>query len=419
MPTSRISGLYKLSPAQRRAALAEHMELDPTSEPLGLDAADLMIENVISTFELPCGVAVNLLVNGVDRVVPMVVEEPSVVAAVSNMARLVRETGGFTAECDPSVMIGQVQLVDVSDPEATVAALRAALPHLEERARSYHPELVLYGGGLRDMEIRTLRYQEPGQEPEDMVVLHFALDCADAMGANMINTIAEGLAPELEALTGERVGLRILSNLADRRLARASCRLRPDQLGGEEVARGIAQAWRFAWTDPYRAATHNKGVMNGVDAVCIATGNDWRAVEAGVHAFAARDGQYRPVTRWWVDEEGDLRGSIEVPMAVGTVGGTLRVHPRAQANLRLLGSPGARELAEIIASVGLAQNLGALRALAAEGIQQGHMRMHARSVAVAAGAEPQEVGRVVAALADEGHFTVERAQEVLSSLREG
>jgi hydroxymethylglutaryl-CoA reductase len=426
---SRIPGFYRLPPADRLQALAAQgapqEAIEALSGPgLSLAQADLMVENVIGTFALPNAVAVNFLINGEDRLVPMVVEEPSVVAAVSNMARLVRPCGGFVAEADPSWMIGQVQLVRVKDPHATEAALRAALPRLEQVASVVHPRLAERGGGLRGFEVRRLRYEEPGKEAEDLVVLHFLLDCVDAMGANMINTIAERLAPHLEAITGEQVGLRILSNLADRRLARAECWVDPagladDPAEGPAVAERIASAWRFAWADPYRAATHNKGVMNGVDAVALATGNDWRAIEAGAHAYAARDGQYRPLTRWEVGADGRLRGSIALPVQFGTVGGPIKVHPTVQANLALLGARGARDLAAVAAAVGLAQNLGALKALATEGIQQGHMRMHARMVAATAGAEPDEVPAVVAALVSDQDFSVERANQELLRLRSG
>jgi len=383
--------------------------------------ADLMVENVISTFALPCAVAVNFTINGVERVVPMVVEEPSVVAAVSNMAKLSRSSGGFHAEADPSIMIGQIQLVQVDDPLGCAKKLRAAIPDLMECARNIHPRLNNRGGGLRGMEVRQVTYDEPGFEVEEMIVLHFFLDCADAMGANMVNTVAETLAPEVERVTGELVGMRILSNLADRRLARASVSLESDVLGtqnmdGDAVARRIAGAWRFAWADPYRAATHNKGVMNGVDAVAIATGNDWRAIEAGAHAWCCRDGQYRPMTRWEY-REGTLYGSIEIPMQLGTVGGPTRVHPTVQSNLRMLGATTARELCAIAAAVGLAQNLGALRALATEGIQAGHMRMHARTVAATAGARADEISAVTVKLRDENDFSVENARDILNKLR--
>jgi hydroxymethylglutaryl-CoA reductase len=319
-------------------------------------------------------------------------------------------------------MIGQIQLVDVADVPATLDALRSALPRLSEAAEAAVPRLVERGGGIRGFDLRHVRYDEAGEPPEDMVVLHFVLDCVDAMGANLVNTVAEQLAPHVEAATGCEVGLRILSNLADRRLARARVALRPEHVGtrgmdGADVARRIASAWRFAWADPYRAATHNKGVMNGVDAVAIATGNDWRAIEAGAHAWAARDGRYRPLTRWRLAEDGTLHGFIELPLQLGTVGGPIRVHPTVRRNVELLGVRTASDLAGVTAAVGLAQNLGALRALATEGIQQGHMRMHARSVAAAAGATPKERGAVVAALVERGDFSVEAATSVLAALR--
>lgn len=422
--SSRIPGFYKLPPSERLKRLEGHLGTEGIAsydDGLSLEAADLMVENVISTFSLPCAAAVNFLINGVERIVPMVVEEPSVVAAVSNMARLARATGGFRAESDPAHMIGQIQLMEVVDPDATVGRLTEALPRLRAEAQGVHPRLEARGGGLVELEVRSLCYREPDREEEHMVVLHVVLDVVDAMGANMINTLVEHLAPTVEAITGETVGLRILSNLADRRCSRAQVVLDPEQLAtdemeGQQVAERITAAWRFAWADPYRAATHNKGVMNGIDAVAIATGNDWRAIEAGAHAFCCRDGQYRPLTRWeWI--EGRLHGSIEVPLQFGTVGGPIRVHPTVQANLRLLGASGAQELAAIAAAVGLAQNLGALKALATEGIQCGHMRMHARTVAATAGATPTEVGEVTLELVRARDFSVERARAVLAELR--
>ncbi len=425
MASSRIPGFYKLDPATRLDAALDAAAVpadrwDATREAyasgLSLAAADAMIENVVGRFALPNGFAVNLRLNGEDRLVPMVVEEPSVVAAVSNMARVAREGGGFYAESDPSWMIGQVQ---VSAPEPGGAArLRAALPELRAACAGVHPELERLGGGVRDMEVRELRYDEPGYPQEELVVLHFVLDCVDAMGANMVNTLAERLAPAVCELTGGREGLRILSNLADRRVARARVAIPVDAFGAEgaAVAEGIAAAYRFAWADPYRAATHNKGIMNGVDAVAIATGNDWRAIEAGAHAYAARDGQYRPLTTWRV-ADGALRGTIALPMQVGTVGGTIRVHPTVQANIALARVRGAADLAMLTAAVGLAQNLGALRALATEGIQHGHMRMHARSVAMSAGAFPAELTTVVDALVATRDFTVSRARAEIEILR--
>ena len=390
------------------------------SEGLRLSQADLMVENVISTFRLPNAVAVNFLINGVDRLIPMVVEEPSVVAAVSNMARLTRQSGGFFAEADASIMIGQIQLAKVSNPERCIAALNAAIPELKEVARTVHPRLEERGGGIRDFDIRQVRFDE-GEDTEDMVVLHFHMDCVDAMGANMVNTVAERLAPYIEARTGETVGLKILSNLADKRLARAYVELEPEHIASDgmdavQLAERIESAWRFAWADPYRAATHNKGVMNGIDAVCLATGNDWRAIEAGAHAWCARDGQYRPMTRWTF-KNGILRGEIELPTQFGIVGGPIRVHPTVQSNLRMMRVETARELAAIAAAVGLAQNLGALRALASEGIQAGHMRMHARTVAATAGATAIEVPYITARLVDERNFSVERARVILAEFR--
>jgi hydroxymethylglutaryl-CoA reductase len=420
---SRIPGFYRLAPDARLAEVVARVPgLEAgafTTGGLGLPTASAMIENVIGLFALPNAVAVNLLLDGRDRLVPMVVEEPSVVAAVSNMARLSRTAGGVRSDADPSVMIGQVHVARPTPGAAD--RIRAALPRLQALAAEVHPQLARFGGGLRGMEVRELRYDEPGEEPEDMVVLHFLLDCADAMGANMVNTIAERLSPEVVALAGGRTGLRILSNLADRRLARAwvtlpFSALDDEDLPGQEVAEAVAAAWRFAWADPYRAATHNKGIMNGVDAVALATGNDWRAIEAGAHAFAARDGRYRPLSSWRI-RDGTLVGHLELPLQVGTVGGPIRVHPTVQANHAIAGITGASDLARLMAAVGLVQNLGALRALATEGIQEGHMRMHARTVALQAGAQGDEVAPVVEALCVTAEFTVERARAVLGERR--
>ncbi len=424
---SRLPGFYKLHPDGRLQALLGAAELDEQlagawrAQGLDVATADLMIENVVGLFHLPAAVAVNFRINDRDRLVPMVVEEPSVVAAAGNMARLARRAGGFRAQADPSLMIGQVELRDVADTGAVVAALEPELPRLMRLGDACLPELAALGGGLRGMELRCLRYDEPGERPRDLVVLHFHLDCLDAMGANMVNTVAEALAGELEAISGARAGLRILSNLADRRLARAAVALPWELLGdgrfsGEQVARGVAAAYRFAWADPYRATTHNKGIMNGIDPVVIATGNDWRAMEAGAHAFAARSGHYRPLSSW--KNEGQvLHGRIELPVQVGTVGGTLRMHPTVRANTTLLGVEGAGELAQVLAAVGLAQNLGALKALATTGIQEGHMRLHARSVAVGAGAQGAEVTRLAARLARDGRFDAGHARRLLAELR--
>jgi hydroxymethylglutaryl-CoA reductase len=425
--SSRIPGFYRLDPEDRLAALVANLAITDEEalilrgDGLRLDDANAMVENVIGTYRLPNAVAVNFRINGRDRLVPMVVEEPSVVAAVSNMARLARPAGGFTAEADPPVMIGQIQLMDVRDPAATVAALQAAIPRLTAIADPVHPRLNARGGGVRGFEVRRVTYDEPGQPREEMVVLHVHLDCCDAMGANMVNTLVERLAPHVEQITGEEVGLRILSNLAAQRLARARVRLRPEQLAtadmdGTEVAERIVAAWRFAWADPYRAATHNKGVMNGIDAVALATGNDWRAIEAGAHAWCSRDGQYRPMTVWRF-QDGVLDGSLELPLQFGTVGGPIRLHPTVRANLALGGIDGGSDLAGLAAAVGLSQNLGALRALATEGIQAGHMRMHARSVAATAGARGAEIDLVTARLVEEREFSMTRAEAILEAIR--
>lgn len=424
--SSRIPGFYKLTPDQRVDALRAVADVLPGAwrdGGLELHDADVMIENVVGTFALPNAVAVNFLINGEDRLVPMAVEEPSIVAAVSNMARLVRPSGGFTADGGDPVMIGQVQIPNVSDPAACEAALRGALPRLEHIVRAAQGRLEARGGGFRGFEIRHVRYARGADAPEDMVVLHVLVDCRDAMGANLINTACEHLAPHVEEVTGLDVGLRILSNLADRRRARArvaipAAHFREADLDGVEVAQGIASAWRFAWADPYRAATHNKGVMNGIDAVAMATGNDWRAIEAGAHAWCCRDGQYRPMTEWRF-HDGVLYGEIDVPLQFGTVGGPIKLHPTVRQNLGLLRARGAQDLAAIAAAVGLAQNLGALRALATEGIQAGHMRMHARSVAATAGARGHEVAFVAAQLVEDRDFSPTRATQVLEELRRG
>jgi hydroxymethylglutaryl-CoA reductase len=351
----------------------------------------------------------------------MAVEEPSVVAAVSFAAKIAREGGGFEAECDDSLMIAQVQVTQYGDLEAARQALLDSKEEILALANSFHPQMVRRGGGAKDIDVRVLPAPE-GPKGEPILVLHVILDTQDAMGANLINTVAEGVAPFVEQVTGGRVYLRILSNLADRRLARAVCRIPVEAMAdfgmtGKEVAEGIVQASRFAEADPYRAATHNKGVMNGVDAVAIATGNDWRAIEAGAHAFAARNGRYEPLSTWRI--EGDhLVGRIELPLAVGTVGGPIRIHPTVQLAYRILKVEGARELAAVMAAVGLAQNMAALRALGSVGIQRGHMALHARCVAVTAGARGEWVARIADRLVElgAGHVKVEKARELLASL---
>ncbi len=426
--SSRLPGFYTLKSDERVAKLAELCGLTDeevaslhAAGALPMETADQMIENAVGVLGLPLGVGLNFTINGKDYLVPMAVEEPSVVAAVSLAAKIVRESGGFTADADDSLMIGQIQVVSYGDPKRAEAAVLAKKEEILELANSFHPAMQRRGGGARDLEVRILPAPE-GPEGEPLFVVHLIIDTQDAMGANLINTVAEGVAPFIEELTGGKVYLRILSNLADRRLARASCRIPVAKLAdfgmtGEEMARGIVQASRFAEADPYRAATHNKGVMNGIDAVAIATGNDWRAIEAGAHAFCCRNGKYEPLSVWRY-EDGHLVGKIELPLAIGTVGGPIKVHPLVKLVHRILKIGGARELAQVMAAVGLAQNLAAIRALGSVGIQKGHMALHARSVAVEAGARGEQVQRIADLLMKAGasQVKVERARELLRDL---
>jgi hydroxymethylglutaryl-CoA reductase len=419
---SRLPGFYNQPLSERRRLLAEltHLtdeDLDALSGRAGLSAgqADHMVENVIGVHGLPLGIALNFVVNGRDVLVPMAIEEPSVVAGASYMAKLARAGGGFYAHTTQPEMIAQIQVLEVSDLPAARLALLEKKGELLAEAAEIDPVLKRLGGGPRDLQVRVIAESPIGP----FLVLHLIYDVRDAMGANAVNTAAERLAPHVEAITGGRVHLRILSNLADRRLARVRCTIPLDNLAfdnykAEEVRDGIIAAWAFAAADPYRAATHNKGIMNGVDAVVIATGNDWRAIEAGAHAYAARHGRYTSLSTWGYDAQGNLTGTLEMPMAVGIVGGATHVHPTAQAAIRLLGVQTAAELAGIIASVGLAQNLAALRALATEGIQRGHMSLHARQVAIAAGAEGEAIERLAEQLVVEKTVRIDRAQEILS-----
>lgn len=385
---------------------------------LSVDQANHMIENVIGLHMLPLGIAQNFIINGREVLVPMAIEEPSVVAGASFMARLARSGGGFTAHTTAPEMIGQMQVINLYNPaEARLKLLEHQAELLEEASKT-DPVLSRYGGGPRGLEVRLIDHSPVGA----FLVVHLIYDVRDAMGANAINTSMERLSPLVEEITGGKVHLRILSNLADRRLARSRCTIRLEELAfgnfsAEAVRDGIITAWAFAAVDPYRAATHNKGIMNGVDAVVIATGNDWRAVEAGAHAYAARSGTYTSLSTWGKDDEGNLVGILEMPMAVGTIGGATRVHPTAKAALKLMGVTSASELAQIIVSVGLAQNLAALRALATEGIQRGHMGLHARQVAIAAGAQDDEITRLADQLAAEGNIRVDRAEEILRQWR--
>ena len=418
---SRIPGYYNLTLEERLQELSHRTgltteELFTLKGDVGLDAiqADQMIENVVGVHGLPLGIGLNFHINGRDVLVPMAIEEPSVVAGASFMAKLVREGGGFFTTSTAPEMIGQMQLVDVPNIHVAHSALMEQKERLLEEVDRTDPVLQRIGGGARDLEVRVIEDSPIGQ----FMVLHLIYDVRDAMGANAVNTALEKLAPLVESITGGRVLLRILSNLADRRLAKAQCTIPLSQLAfeefsGEEVRDGVIAAWAFAAVDPYRAATHNKGIMNGVDAVVIATGNDWRAVEAGAHAYAARDGRYTSLSVWGKDSDGNLVGSLEMPMAVGIIGGATRVHPTARVALKLMGVKSAAELAEVIVSVGLAQNLAALRALATEGIQSGHMALHARQVAVAAGAKGEMIPRLAQQLVEEKTVRIDRAEEIL------
>ncbi|MGJ7612902.1 MULTISPECIES: hydroxymethylglutaryl-CoA reductase, degradative [unclassified Variovorax] len=422
---SRIPNFRALTPAQRLAHIAraaslngEEVALLAAPGALGLERANGMVENVIGTFELPLGVAGNFLVNGREYLVPMAVEEPSVVAAASFMAKLAREGGGFETSSTGPLMRAQVQVIGLGDPYGARLALLRARDEILAVANSRDKVLIDLGGGCRDIEVHVFDSTPRGA----MVVMHLIVDVRDAMGANTVNTMAEAVSPLVEKLTGGTVRLRILSNLADLRLARARVRLTPEVLktqerSGEEIVEGVLDAYTFAAVDPYRAATHNKGIMNGVDPVIVATGNDWRAVEAGAHAYACRSGRYTSLTTWEKDHTGALVGTIEMPMPVGLVGGATKTHPLARLALKILGVKSAQELGEVAVVVGLAQNLGALRALATEGIQRGHMALHARNIALVAGATGDEIDSIAKQMAAEHDVRTDRAVALLEALR--
>lgn len=422
---SRLPNFRALTPAQRLAAIADAAGLTPEerrqlAEPgaLGLDRADGMIENVIGAFELPLGVAGNFQVNGRDVLVPMAVEEPSVVAAASFMAKLARENGGFETSSTRPLMRAQVQVLGLSDPHGARVALLRERERIVKLANSRDQVLIGLGGGCQDIEAHVFADTPRGP----MLVLHLIVDVRDAMGANTVNTMAEAVAPLVEEITGGTVRLRILSNLADLRLSRARVRLTPQTLdtkdrSGAEIIEGVLDAYVFAATDPYRAATHNKGIMNGIDPVVVATGNDWRAVEAGAHAYACRDGRYTSLTHWEKDASGALVGTLEMPMPVGLVGGATKTHPLARLALKIMAVRSAQELGEIAVAVGLAQNLGALRALATEGIQRGHMALHARNIALTVGAVGAEIDQLAKRMAEEKDVRADRALALLEELR--
>lgn len=420
MKTSELPGFYKLSPEERLKIVKEFADLTEEEVEilkeglLPLDQANRMIENVVGIMPLPIGIATNFRINGRDYLVPMAIEEPSVVAAASNAAKMARVKGGFFTESTQPVMIGQIQLVNVNDPKKACADIRAAKEEILKKANEQDPVLVKLGGGAVDLEAREIR-----TERGPMVVVHLLVDVRDAMGANVINTMSEAVAPLLEKITGGKVRLRIVSNLAIYRLARAKAVFAKEALGGEEVVEAILDAYAFAASDIFRCVTHNKGIMNGVIAVALATANDTRALEAGAHAYAAMDGRYRPLSRWSKTSDGDLLGEVELPVAVGVVGGVTAVHPLAKICRKILGVKSARELGEVMAAVGLANNLAAMRALATEGIQRGHMKLHARNIAMMAGAEGELVDIVAERMVAERKIRVDRAKEILEELKKG
>jgi hydroxymethylglutaryl-CoA reductase len=417
--TSQVSGFYKLTPKARiqfvkdfAGLTDEEVKALQSTGSLEIELADRMIENVVGTFPLPLGVAMNFLINERDYLIPMAIEEPSVVAAATYAAKIARKRGGFFTSSTEPIMIGQIQAVDIYDPFAAKMKILAAKKEILQKANEQDPMLVSVGGGAKDLEVRVL-----DARTGPIVVTELHVDCRDAMGANAVNTMAEAVASMIERITGGRVYLRIISNLAVKRLARAYAVIAKEEVGGEEVVDGIVEAYNFAAADPYRAATHNKGILNGIIGVVMATGNDHRAIEAGAHAYAARTGHYSPLSHWEKNRDGDLVGSLELPMAVGLIGGATKVHPVAKVVLKILGVKTANELGEVMAAVGLAQNLGALRALAHEGIQRGHMSLHARNVAITAGASGDLIELIVEKMVEERKVRMDRAKELLEEYK--
>jgi len=421
--SSEVPGFYKKKPSERLEYVKKFANLSEEETnaiggygALGEETANRMIENVVGTFPLPLGIAANFMVNKKEYMVPMAVEEPSVVAAATHMAKGTRKTGGINADSDDPIMIGQIQLVNLDDPFKAKEQIIEKKEELVKLANEQDPILVKFGGGCKGIEVRVL-----DSETGPMVITHLLVDCRDAMGANAVNTMAEAVAPRLETITGGRVYLRIISNLAIYRKTRATAVWPAEFLGGEEVVDGIIEAFAFACADPFRVATHNKGIMNGIDPVVIATGNDWRAIESGAHTYGQWKEGHDSFTNWKKTENGDLEGTIEIPMAVGLVGGATATHPTAKACVKILDVKipgGAAELSQVICAVGLCQNLGALRALASEGIQRGHMGLHARNLAVQAGAKGGEIDKVAEMLKRSGTVRADVAEKFLSEIRE-
>jgi len=421
MRSSRISGFYKLSFKKRLKVLEdfaglnkEEIKILSNRGALG-EIGERMLENVVGAMPLALGIATNFLINGKDYLIPMAIDEPSVVAAASNAAKMAREKGGFETSSTEPIMIGQIQVTNIPDSLMAKSKILENKKKILEIANKKDPLLLKLGGGAKDIEVREINRMRI--EEGKMIILHLLVNVKDAMGANVVNTMTEAVSPWLEKITGGKTLLRIVSNLATHRLASAKAVFRKEIIGGENVVDGIIKAYLFAQSDPYRCATHNKGIMNGIDAVLIATGNDFRAVEAGAHAFAAMTGKYLPLTDWQRNKDGDLAGHIKLPLAVGIVGGATNVHPTAKINLKILGVKTAGELAEVIAAVGLAQNFAALRALVKEGIQKGHMSLQAKNVAIVAGAKGKMVDKIAEILVKEKKVRIDRAKELLKKIK--
>jgi len=415
--SSQISGFYKLSIKERIEAIKERADLsDEESELfltcLDMGIADRMIENVLGTFEIPLGIAVNFKINGKDYLVPMAIEESSVVAAASNAAKIARMQGGFKTECSKPLMIGQIQLLGFDDVTDAAKAIMDHKKELLKLANEQDKILIDLGGGAEDLEVRIL-----GSPLGKMIVVHIVVNVLDAMGANAVNTMCEALAPMLEELTGGHVRLKILSNFADKRLVKAKAVFDKEKMGGERVVDAFIESYTLASIDPYRAATHNKGIMNGIDALIVATGNDFRAIEAGAHVYASRNGQYTSLSKYYKDKNGNLVGELEMPMAVGIIGGAANIHPKAKLCRKILGVKTAKELAEVVVSLGLAQNFAAVYALSTVGIQKGHMSLHAKNIAVMAGASGDQIDKVADQLVKEGKVKLDRAKEIMESLK--
>jgi hydroxymethylglutaryl-CoA reductase len=415
--SSQISGFYKL-PVEKRVEFVKNFsglneeETKLFSSSLEIDTADRMIENVIGTFEFPLGIAINFLINGKDYLIPMAIEESSVVAAASNAAKIARIKGGFKTESTDPLMIGQIQILHMKDVAKAAQKIMSKKKEILQLANEQDKVLLKFGGGAKDLEVRIL-----DSPIGKMIVTHLIVDVRDAMGANAVNTMCEALAPMLEELTDGKVRLKILSNLADKRIVKAKAVFDKEKMGGDHVVDAFLESYTLAAIDPYRAATHNKGIMNGIDALIIATGNDFRAIEAGAHAYASRSGQYTSFSHYYKDKNGDLVGELELPMAVGIIGGAGNIHPKARLCKKILGIKTAKELAEVVVSLGLAQNFAAVFALSTVGIQKGHMSLHAKNIAVMAGAKGDEIDKIAEQMIKEGKIKLDRAEEILKELR--